>query len=412
MINGFSGETFLMSKFLIVILAILVLAIVLYSPNIYKLYKLATLYNEKSIAKNFISINKIFDTSNPISASEKPFVFEKEDFELPDSYEFEGEQLNLIEGLEHFHTDGLIILHDGKMLFEKYWNGNTKDSKHIAFSVSKSYLSALFGIAIEEGLIKSIDDNVSIYLDDFEGTGYEDVKIKNLLQMSSGIEFNEDYADPNSDINRFARATAKGSSFRDFAKTLKNGKKQGTYNHYVSLDTQVLGMILESVTDMPLREYLYKRIWSKIGTESDAYYIADKTGTDMALGGLNATLRDFSKFGQLYLNEGSWDGEQIVPKSWVVKSHTPDAPHLMPNAGDLSSSEWGYGYQWWIPGDPLTDYTAHGIFNQFIYVDPVSNVVIAKTSSNHRFRSEKEYSKAAHIAMFRSITKQIENTFN
>ena len=401
-----------MSKFLIVILAILVLAIVLYSPNIYKLYKLATLYNEKSIAKNFISINKIFDTSNPISASEKPFVFEKEDFELPDSYEFEGEQLNLIEGLDHFHTDGLIILHDGKMLFEKYWNGNTKDSKHIAFSVSKSYLSALFGIAIEEGLIKSIDDNVSIYLDDFEGTGYEDVKIKNLLQMSSGIEFNEDYADPNSDINRFARATAKGSSFRDFAKTLKNGKKQGTYNHYVSLDTQVLGMILESVTDMPLREYLYKRIWSKIGTESDAYYIADKTGTDMALGGLNATLRDFSKFGQLYLNEGSWDGEQIVPKSWVVKSHTPDAPHLMPNAGDLSSSEWGYGYQWWVPGDPLTDFTAHGIFNQFIYVDPVSNVVIAKTSSNHRFRSEKEYSKAAHIAIFRSITKHIENTFN
>ena len=401
-----------MSKYLIVILAILVLAIVLYSPNIYKLYKLATLYNEKSIAKNFISINKIFDTSNPISASEKPFVFEKEDFELPDSYEFEGEQLNLIEGLDHFHTDGLIILHDGKMLFEKYWNGNTKDSKHIAFSVSKSYLSALFGIAIEEGLIKSIDDNVSIYLDDFEGTGYEDVKIKNLLQMSSGIEFNEDYADPNSDINRFARATAKGSSFRDFAKTLKNGKKQGTYNHYVSLDTQVLGMILESVTDMPLREYLYKRIWSKIGTESDAYYIADKTGTDMALGGLNATLRDFSKFGQLYLNEGSWDGEQIVPKSWVVKSHTPDAPHLMPNAGDLSSSEWGYGYQWWVPGDPLTDFTAHGIFNQFIYVDPVSNVVIAKTSSNHRFRSEKEYSKAAHIAMFRSITKHIQNTFN
>ena len=401
-----------MSKFLIVILAILVLAIVMYSPNIYKLYKLATLYNEKSIAKNFISINKVFDTSNPISASEKTFVFEKEDFELPNSYEFEGEQLNLIEGLDHFHTDGLIILHDGKMLFEKYWNGNTKDSKHIAFSVSKSYLSALFGIAIEEGLIKSIDDSVSIYLDDFEGTGYEDVKIKNLLQMSSGIEFNEDYADPNSDINRFARATAKGSSFRDFAKTLKNGKKQGTYNHYVSLDTQVLGMILESVTDMPLREYLYKRIWSKIGTESDAYYIADKTGTDMALGGLNATLRDFSKFGQLYLNEGSWDGEQIVPKSWVLKSHTPDAPHLMPNAGDLSSSEWGYGYQWWIPGDPLTDYTAHGIFNQFIYVDPVSNGVIAKTSSNHRFRSEKEYSKAAHIAMFRSITKHIQNTFN
>ena len=397
-----------MSKIVIVILAALALGLVIYSPNIYKLYRLANLYNEKTIARNFINIDNIFSNiSGPIPASEKPYIFEIKDFNLPEKYSFEGEELDLKEGLSHFHTDGLIILHDGKMLFEDYWNGNTKDSKHISFSVAKSYLSALFGIAIDEGLIESIDDNVTKYLEDFAGTGYEDVKIKNLLQMSSGIEFNEDYADPNSDINKFSRASAKGQSFRDFAKNLKNGREQGTYNHYVSLDTQVLAMILESVTDMPVREYLYKRIWNIIGTESDAYYITDSTGADMALGGLNATLRDYAKFGQLYLNRGSWLGEQIVPKSWIIDSITPDAPHLMPNAGDLSSNEWGYGYQWWIPGNPLTDYTAHGIFNQFIYVDPISNVVIAKTSSNHRFRSEREYSKAAHIAMFRAITKHI-----
>ena len=400
-----------MSKIVIVIFAVLALGLVIYSPNIYKLYRLANLYNEKSIAKNFININNIFSNiSSSIPASEKPHIFETKDFDLPEKYSFEGEELDFKDGLSHFHTDGLIILHDGKMLFEDYWNGNTKDSKHISFSVAKSYLSALFGIAIDEGLIDSIDDNVTKYLEDFVGTGYEDVKIKNLLQMSSGIEFNEDYADPNSDINKFSRASAKGQSFRDFAKSLKNGREQGTYNHYVSLDTQVLAMILESVTDMPVREYLYKRIWNTIGTESDAYYITDSTGADMALGGLNATLRDYAKFGQLYLNRGSWLGEQIVPQSWIDDSTTPDAPHLMPNAGDLSSNEWGYGYQWWIPGDPLTDYTAHGIFNQFIYVDPISNVVIAKTSSNHRFRSEREYSKAAHIAMFRSITKKISNT--
>ena len=399
-----------MSKIVIVIFAALALGLVIYSPNIYKLYRLANLYNEKSIAKNFININNIFSNiSSSIPASKKPHIFETKDFDLPEKYSFEGEELDLKEGLSHFHTDGLIILHDGKMLFEDYWNGNTKDSKHISFSVAKSYLSALFGIAIDEGLIDSIDDNVTKYLEDFAGTGYEDVKIKNLLQMSSGIEFNEDYADPNSDINKFSRASAKGQSFRDFAKSLKNGREQGTYNHYVSLDTQVLAMILESVTDMPVREYLYKRIWNIIGTESDAYYITDSTGADMALGGLNATLRDYAKFGQLYLNRGSWLGEQIVPQSWVIDSTTPDAPHLMPNAGDLSSNEWGYGYQWWIPGNPLTDYTAHGIFNQFIYVDPISNVVIAKTSSNHRFRSEREYSKAAHIAMFRAITKHIMN---
>ena len=400
-----------MSKIFIFIFAALALGLAIYSPNIYKLYRLANLYNEKTIAKNFINIENIFSNiSSPIPASEKPHIFETKEFSLPEKYIFEGEELSLKDGLAHFHTDGLIILYDGKMLFEDYWNGNSKDSKHISFSVAKSYLSALFGIAVNEGLIDSIDDNVTKYLEDFVGTGYENVKIKNLLQMSSGIEFNEDYADPNSDINKFSRASAKGQSFRDFAKSLKNGREQGTYNHYVSLDTQVLAMILESVTDMPVREYLYKRIWNKIGAESDAYYITDSTGADMALGGLNAILRDYAKFGQLYLEKGNWLGEQIVPKSWIADSITPDAPHLMPNAGDLSSNEWGYGYQWWIPGDPLTDYTAHGIFNQFIYVDPISNVVIAKTSSNHRFRSEREYSKAAHIAMFRAITKDIINT--
>ena len=398
-----------MSKILILILTAIVIGLAIYSPNIVRLYKLANLYNEKTIAKNFININKIFsNTSSPIPASDEPHIFEKIEFDLPSKYIFEGEELDLKEGLAHFHTDGLIILHDGKMLFEEYWNGNSLDSKHISFSVAKSYLSALFGIAVDEGLIDSIDDRVSKYLEDFAGTGYEDVKIKNLLQMSSGIAFNEDYAGPNSDINKFSRATARDVPFRDFAKTLKNGREQGTYNHYVSLDTQVLAMILESVTNMPVREYLYKKIWSKIGTESDAYYITDSTGADMALGGLNATLRDYAKFGQLYLDKGNWLGEQIVPQTWVAESTTPDADHLMPNASELSSNEWGYGYQWWIPGNPLTDFTAHGIFNQFIYVDPVSNVVIAKTSSNHRFRSEREYSKAAHIAIFRAITKDIQ----
>ena len=176
-----------MSKFLIAALGFILLGLAIYSPNIVRLYKLANLYNEKSIAKNFININKIFETSSPIPASKQPYVFEKKDYDLPEFYFFEGEELKLADGLDHFHTDGLIILHNGKMLFEQYWHGNSKDSKHIAFSVSKSYLSALFGIAVDEGLIDSVDDKVSKYLNDFDGTGYEDVKIKNLLQMLSLI---------------------------------------------------------------------------------------------------------------------------------------------------------------------------------------------------------------------------------
>ena len=401
-----------MSKFLLLVIFLLVTVFVIYSPNLIRLYKLSNLYNEKTIAYNFINMDKFFFISEPISASDNPYFFEESYINLPATYSLDGEEHNLIEGLEYFSTDGLIILHKDKILYENYWNGNDRNSKHISWSVAKSFLSALIGIAIDEGLIDSIEDPATKYLPDFKDTGYEGIKIKNILQMSSGVGFNEDYADPNSDINKFGRAAARGTPFRDFAKTLKNEKEQGTFNHYVSIDTQVLGMILESVSNMPLREYLSKKIWSKIGMESDAYYITDKTGVDMALGGLNATLRDYSKFGYLYLNNGSWFDEQIVPKEWVKASHTPDADHLMPNAGELSSSEWGYGYQWWVPGDPITDFTAHGVYNQFIYVDPESGIVIAKTSSNHRFRAEKEYSKAAHIAMFRSITNHIQQSIS
>ena len=157
-----------------------------------------------------MNIDKIFkNTSSPIPASDDPYIFEKKEFSLPKQYTFEGEELSLSDGLAHFHTDGLIVLHNGNMLYENYWNGNAIDSKHISFSVAKSYLSALIGIAVEEGLIDNIDDEVSKYLNDFKNTGYEKVTIKNLLQMSSGIEFNEDYLDPNSDINKFGRATAR-----------------------------------------------------------------------------------------------------------------------------------------------------------------------------------------------------------
>ena len=397
-----------MGKILTFILLLLFVSISIYTPNLIRVYKLSNLYNEKTIAHNFINMDKVFIASEPIEPSDNPYIFEKDDFELPEKYLFEGSEHNLLEGLAHFKTDGLIILHDNKMLYEEYWNGNDRNSKHISWSVAKSFLSALMGIALDEGLIDSIDDPATKYLPEFKGSGYDGVKIKNILQMSSGVAFNEDYADQNSDINKFGRSIARGAPMIDFAKTLKNGREQGTYNHYVSIDTQVLGFLLESVTDMPLREYLYKKIWSKIGMENDAYYITDKAGVDLALGGLNATLRDYAKFGYLYLNNGNWFGEQIVPEQWVIDSHTPDAPHLMPNAGDdLTSSEWGYGYQWWVPGSPMTDFTAHGVYNQFIYVDPVSGVVIAKTSSNHRFRSEKDYSKAVHIAMFRAIAKHV-----
>ena len=397
-----------MKIFSITLLVVALIAAFVYGPGALRVYRIMHLYDEDKIANNFINMNKLFTTSEPIQPSSKAKPLPKSDkpFSLPNTFYFEDKDQDLNAALKHFKTDGLLIIKEGEVVYEEYFNGNSQTTRHISWSVAKSFLSSLVGIAVNDGLIDDINDPITKYLPDFKNTGYDGIKIKNILQMSSGVLFNEDYADPNSDINKFGVAVARGTSFRDFAKTLTKDKEQGTYNHYVSIDSQMLGLLLDKVTGMPLREYLQMHIWEKIGMEDEAYYLADNEDVDLALGGLNATLRDYAKFGLLYLNKGKWDNEQVVPEAWVDASHAMDLPHLQPGAGDdLSSSDWGYGYQWWVPGFPNTDYTASGVYNQYIYVDPVTETVIAKISSNHRFTAEKEYSKAAHVAMFRAIAQ-------
>mgnify|MGYP001281696132 FL=1 len=397
-----------MKIFSITLLVVALIAAFVYGPGALRVYRIMHLYDEDKIANNFINMNKLFTTSEPIQPSSKAKPLPKSDkpFSLPSTFYFEDKDQDLNAALKHFKTDGLLIIKEGEVVYEEYFNGNSQTTRHISWSVAKSFLSSLVGIAVNDGLIDDINDPITKYLPDFKNTGYDGIKIKNILQMSSGVLFNEDYADPNSDINKFGVAIARGTSFRDFAKTLTKDKEQGTYNHYVSIDSQMLGLLLDKVTGMPLREYLQMHIWEKIGMEDEAYYLADNEDVDLALGGLNATLRDYAKFGLLYLNKGKWDNEQVVPEAWVDASHAMDLPHLQPAAGDdLSSSDWGYGYQWWVPGFPNTDYTASGVYNQYIYVDPVTETVIAKISSNHRFTAEKEYSKAAHVAMFRAIAQ-------
>ena len=391
--------------FLSVFFAALLISTVIFGPKLYRVYQMIHLYDEGKIADNFINMDAIFDTV-PIQAAPKPYKFEEGSFDLPETFSLDGKEQNLKEALDYFETDGLIVLHGNKKIYEQYWHGNSKDSKHISWSVAKSFLSAMIGIAVNDGLI-DIKEPITKYLPEFIGTGYEGVRVKDILQMSSGVRFNEDYGDFNSDINRFGRAISMGTSMKEFALTLTNEKMPGTYNHYVSIDTQMLAMLLQEVTQTSVTNYLQEKIWNPLGMESDAYYLIDNTGMEVALGGLNATLRDYAKFGLLYLQRGNWEGEQIVPTKWVDDSHYPDGPHLQPGENPYSSSSWGYGYQWWVPGFPDTDFTAAGVYNQYIYIDPLTNVVIAKTSSNHKFTSERDYSKAAHVAIFRTIAKSV-----
>ena len=377
-------------------------------PKALRVHKVKTLYDKDKIVYNFLNMDKIFPTRE-IKASKNPRSLKRNIKTLPETFFFEGEEKNLQEYLDYFWSDGMIVLHKNEMVYENYWLGNNENKRHISWSVAKSFISALVGIAYEEGLIDSLDDPVTKYLDDFKETGYDDVTIKDILQMSSGVLFNEDYADYDSDINRFGRAVATGTSMRDFSKTLTREREPGTYMHYVSINTQVLGFLLQEVTNKSISQYLYDKIWNPLGMEDSAYFILDDVKDEFALGGLNATLRDYAKFGLLYLQNGRWKDNQIISKQWIEDSHSTDGIHLIPGERETSSNPWGYGYQWWVPGFPNTDYTASGVYNQYIYIDPLSEIVIAKTSSNYKYTSELQMSKDMHMAMFRAIANHISS---
>ena len=304
----------------------------------------------------------------------------------------------------------MLILQNDSLRFEKYYLGHSESTRHISWSVAKSFVSALMGIAIEEGHIKSIDQKIEEYLPELIGSGYEGVRIKDLLQMSTGVAFNEDYGDFNSDINRWGRSFALGGSQDAFAATLVNERPPGTYNHYVSINTHVIGMIIVKATGQTLSKYLEEKLWKRFGAEYNAYWIKDDKGMEMALGGLNVTLRDYAKMGQLYLRKGNWNGEQLVPEAWVKASVTPDAPHIMPGDNPNSAhSPFGYGFQWWIPPGDEGEFLARGVYNQYIYVNPTTSTVIVKNSANYNFNdATNPYGDGmAHMEFFRTIAKKL-----
>jgi CubicO group peptidase (beta-lactamase class C family) len=387
---------------------VMLITLGVYGQSIFRLYTAITLYDADKITYNFLHMSEVFNSTR-IPPSTSPFLFEEKPSELPTSFDLNDETLLLDSFLSDSGTTGLLVIKDGFIKFEEYYQGHSAEQQHISFSVAKSFVSALIGIAIDEGHISSIEEPVTVYVPELKGSGYDGVRIKDILQMSSGVKFNEDYGDFDSDINRFSRAIAFGSSLDDFTASLKRHREPGTYHHYVSIDTQVLGMLLTRTTKRTLSEYLNENIWQPIGMEHQARWLKDDLGMELALGGLNVSLRDYAKFAWLYLNMGKWGDEQIVPEQWIRDSITPDAPHLMPGVNNpASSSSYGYGYQWWLPLGGEDEFVAQGIYNQYLYIDPDQNLVIVKTSANHLYTDSSYHWPQKHLAMFRGISRYFE----
>lgn len=380
----------------------------LYAPQLQRLYYTLTLFDEDRIVQNFSNMSAMYDTVE-IAALANSFKFNERPQALPETFNYKNEERSVAEFLSRTNTTALLVLKEGEISYEDYFLGTTEADYRISWSTAKSFLSALFGIAVEEGHIKSLDTPVSDYDPRLKNSGYDGVSIKDVLQMSSGVRFDEDYMAFNSDINRFGRTFALGGSIDDFALSLVNEREPGSFLHYVSIDTHVLGMVLRAATGRTIQDYFSEKLWSKLQPESSVFFIVDNENEPMVLGGMNLRTRDFAKLGLLYLNGGKWNGEQVVAESWVRQSVTPDAPHLMPGERDSSDLSLGYGYQWWLPVNADQEFMAIGVYDQFIFVDEKSGVVIVKNSANTRFADNNFESAHETTAFFRSVVKSLDS---
>ncbi len=377
-----------------------------YRTELGRLWSVIRLFDADVVVYNFQHMDELFPRRT-IARGEEVFEFGRGAYDLPPTFTYASRSYDSQAFLEDTATTGLLIVQDDTILLERYARGHAAAGRHIAWSVSKSVVSALFGIAVAEGHIRDIMQPVTDYLPELEGSGYDGVPIKHVLQMSSGVRFDEDYGDPWSDINRMGRVLALGSTLLEFASTLEREREPGTLQHYVSIDTQVLGAILVRVTGQSLAEFTSEKLWQPLGMESDAYWLLDGSGMEMAFGGLNATLRDLARFGRLYLHKGRWNGRQVVPEAWAVASVTPDAPHLMPGPKPNTLNEMGYGYQWWIPADPDGDFMALGVYSQMIYVDPKNRLVIVKSSANRNFQRNEFEPTRETLALWRAVAADL-----
>ena len=393
-------------KVLAGIFAFILLLIALNWSTIKRLNKVNTLFEPDVIVSNFSDMKAVL-FSRDLPAAGDVHVWPETLSPLPQNVVIDGEDRDLDAFLDQSKTTALLVIKDGEILFEDYYLGTGQDDQRISWSVAKSFLSAIFGIAVEQGQIESLDDPVVKYVPSLKVSAYKDASIRNVLNMASGVKFNEDYLDRDSDINKMGRVLALGQSMDGFAHGLKESElPAGTGRQYVSIDTHVIGMVLRAATGQDVHSYFMENLWSRIGPGKDGYYLTDGKGEPFVLGGLNMRTRDYALFGQIMLQNGEWNGEQIIPAAWVAESTQASAPP------DTEGTGFDYGYQWWVPADSHGDYLAAGIYEQYIYVDPASNMVIVKNSANREFKSPAPSVKSfkhESVDVFRSIVDHYTN---
>ncbi|MEM7360827.1 MAG: serine hydrolase [Pseudomonadota bacterium] len=318
--------------------------------------------------------------------------------QIDPEWELDGQSWNIQSYMEDQHAAGVIVIHDGKIRLEEYQRDFSDEQLWTSFSVAKSLTSSLVGAAIKDGYIDSMQDPLTKYIPQLAGSGYEGVTVEHLLTMKSGVRWNEDYGDPESDVAKFS--LVKPEDGLDpvvvYMRTLESEAKPGRRWQYNTGETNLIGVLVANATGKTLSEYLSEKIWQPYGMTSDAQWMLNEGGNEIAGCCISARLRDYALFGMFALNGGVVGSASIVPDGWFDAAGSKQA--------GIGVRGRGYGYQWWTYDDG--PYAAQGIFGQGIFIDPERNLVIA--SNGNWTEASSDEMKQRRNAFYRAVQQAVE----
>ena len=328
----------------------------------------------------FSHFDELFPTRR-IERAATPWAFKRAAVDI--RYSYRGNPSSLEDYLSRNPVTGLLVSKDDRILFEHYQYGRSDRDRLISQSMVKSITGLLIGIAVAEGAIKSVDDTAETYVSGFRGSEYGKTPIRDLLHMSSGVDFGED-RDGGSDLNRLWRdmVIGSGSPKGTIGSIIQFNDRiapPGTRYHYASIEPDVLGMVLRSVVNQSASNYLRQKVWEPIGAEADAAWLTDAEGFELAHFGFNAVLRDYARLGRLLAHDGAWEGRQIIPAQWMIDATTvkPIDSYLAPGK---SMPDFGYGYLLWLLPGPRRQFALVGDLGQRVCIDPASKLVMVQTA--------------------------------
>jgi CubicO group peptidase (beta-lactamase class C family) len=298
---------------------------------------------------------------------------------------------------------GLVVVQGGKVRLERYGLGFDAKGRWTSFSVAKSMTSTLVGAAVRDGFIRSMDDKVSEYIPQMKGSAYDDVSIRQLLTMTSGVRWNEDYADPHSDVAQFNNyKPEKGvPAIVDYLRRLPREVPPGTRWHYSTGETNLVGILVGNAIRKPLAQYLSEKVWVPAGMEQQATWILSKTGEEISGCCIQAATRDYARFGLFVLNGARVNGLSIVPEDWFAQATTTRV--------DIGLPGRGYGYQWWTYADG--SFAARGIFGQGLFIDPKRQLVIA-SNADWAAGAQDRVASQARDGFYRAVQQAVDEEAN